>query len=276
MTEDGAKRKGPATFPAKINGHNSGRSSPTKRPERGHSGGDEVDALCAVIERMAGCVQLAMQALRAARAKHASRPQAGGGASAPPQPADGSERISKGMKRRMRRKRAQAARAQGDAAVLGEPMLTEEEGGAAPPPATSTEAPPPTTRSEAAKEKSFADALKSAWAKPPSTAKGAAKDNGHAIVAPKRELSPSQSPLKSKQARTSDRKAEPAANRAGGERPRMIVETEEDSSDEEDCELGYCIHNTYLADCTERGCVQECADLCALLRESRGWGRKGS
>ena len=114
------------------------------------------------------------------------------------------------------------------------------------------------------------------WAKPPSTAKGATKDHGQSLVAPKRELSPSQSPLKSKQARTSDRKAEPAANRAGGERPRMIVETEEDSSDEEECELGYCEHGVELADCTQRGCVEECAGLRDLIRESRGWERKGS
>jgi hypothetical protein len=243
--------------------------------------------------------------LRALLAKR-SKPQAVAAASAAADPARDATLISKGKRRRDRRKRAQAARTQGEAAAGGDAMQTEDGCTAATPspkltpqdgdkcarsPAEAAawaKAPPfvpsakekvaavaaaplADSRGHARAEKaaknpksapSFAEALRGKFAAPAS-----ASVKAHS-PAPgvKRELSPSNSPVKSKDAKTPKTvstvvPAVFASNDWKGGKivmsdgRRFEVEDVEDSEDEEEDELYICNHAHIFGSCRLTGCV---------------------
>jgi hypothetical protein len=259
-----------------------------------------------------------------ARRRLESKPQAVAAAPAAADPARDATLISKGKRRRDRRKRAQAARTQGEAAALADAMQTEDGGVAATPPPEST----PQERDNSVRSPAEA----AAWAKAPPFVPGAkekaaavaaapvADSRGHAradkaaknpklapsfaealrgkFAAPasasvkahsqapgvKRELSPSNSPVKNKDAKTPKTVSNVvpavfASNEWKGGRIVMSdgrkfeVEDVEDEEDEEEVELYICNHAHIFGSCKLTGCV---AVSPAMTSAANKYGRLSS
>jgi len=157
------------------------RSRHVQRPElkwspaRRVSGGEDIDELYAALE---ASLQGHLRTVRYLRALlvNRSKPQVVAAFPEATDPARDATVISKGKRRRDRRKRAQAARTQGEAAAGGEMMQTEEGGTAATPSPKIT----PHERDKCARSPVEA----SAWAKAPPFVPGAKEKVAAAAAAP--------------------------------------------------------------------------------------------